>query len=79
MESSLTPRPGHLLLQVDLDYKLYVTAEETEAQRSDMPAFPYESESVRKLHFNPQSLEPLSSSCSPPILPNLNPSPRGGS
>lgn len=42
VESSLTPRPGRLLLQVDLDYKLYVTAaaEETEAQRSDRPASP---------------------------------------
>lgn len=69
MESSLTPRPGHLLLQVDLDYKLYVPAEETEAQRSDRPAFPCESESMRELHFSPQSLEPLSSSCSPPFRP----------
>lgn len=36
----LTPRPGHVLLQVDLGYEPCVTAEVTEAQRSDTPASP---------------------------------------
>lgn len=37
-----------------------------------MPTFPYESESVRALNFNPQTPE------LPPIPPNPSPSPRGG-
>ena len=74
----LTPRPGHLFLQVDLDREPRVTAKDTEAQRSDTPASPYEL--GQDLSCRPQSLEPqpLSSSLSPPTLPKLGLSPREG-